>query len=277
MKHLWIVLILLLAGTAGVSPCAAQDEITQVEAVSVQTTEDAVQVLIQTNRPPVYRDFTLTNGTVPMKVALDLKDALMVTDTEHLPVHSGPVKQVRISQWYQAPPRVRVMIDLNAPADYTVEAVPDGIRVRIPIAGTPAVTAPQIAALPQPADTLQPVVSSPAQTPVASDVQNPPGARAEVPVRQEAAPAPLPVSSEQPLRAMLNYVDTPLPTVLRVFAELYNLNIVLAKDVLDDPVTVKLNEVELEPALNAILTANGYSFYRHSNIIIVKDAVQLRF
>jgi type IV pilus assembly protein PilQ len=244
---------------------AAQGELTQVEAVTVKTESDAVQVHIQTSSPPVYQAFDFENGSAPLKLALDLKNALMVTNTEHVAVNTDPVKQVRISQWYQAPPIVRVIIDLTKKTEYNVTAVADGIRVTIPRSETAApviaVTQPAAASTAPPAIEQTPATQTVAPDPRSTQT----GARAEA---SQMVPSPEPPG--QPVRAMLNYVDTPLPTVLRVFAELYNLNIVLSSDVAEDPVTVKLDNVDLEPALNAILTANGYNYYRQDNIIIVK-------
>ena len=68
MKRHWIGLIVLPAVLYTTHPCTAQDEVTQVENVSVETAQDAVRIFIQTNHPPVYRAFKLTDGTVPMKV-----------------------------------------------------------------------------------------------------------------------------------------------------------------------------------------------------------------
>ena len=61
-----------------------------------------------------------------------------------------------------------------------------------------------------------------------------------------------------------------LVSVLNLIADQYNLNLVISNDVQGD-ISVKLNEVNIYTALNAILHPNGYNYYFDDNIIIIKS------
>ncbi len=62
--------------------------------------------------------------------------------------------------------------------------------------------------------------------------------------------------------------DAPLAAVLSVIAEQHGLNLVSGGEV-DGRVTVTLNDVALDDALNALLTVNGYSWHRNRNILVI--------
>lgn len=70
-------------------------------------------------------------------------------------------------------------------------------------------------------------------------------------------------------RISLDLNDMPLPKVLQMIATQGNLNIVLPEDVAGS-ISVRLDKVELRTALDAILTANGYSYTLRDNVIIVR-------
>ena len=61
-----------------------------------------------------------------------------------------------------------------------------------------------------------------------------------------------------------------LPMVLQMIAKEYDLNIVLSKDITGD-ISLRLDQVDLQDALEAILYPNNYNFYIKNNVIIVKD------
>jgi type IV pilus secretin PilQ/predicted competence protein len=61
----------------------------------------------------------------------------------------------------------------------------------------------------------------------------------------------------------------PIARVLSMIATQYKLNLVLSDQVKGD-ISIKLDSVDLKTALNAILTANGYSFFMKDNVFVVK-------
>lgn len=62
--------------------------------------------------------------------------------------------------------------------------------------------------------------------------------------------------------------DAPLSVVLSLIAEQHGLNLVAGGEV-EGRVTVTLNDVALDEALDALLTVNGYSWHRNKNILVV--------
>ncbi len=62
--------------------------------------------------------------------------------------------------------------------------------------------------------------------------------------------------------------DAPLSVVLSLIAEQHGLNLVAGGEV-EGRVTVTLNDVVLDEALDALLTVNGYSWHRNKNILVV--------
>lgn len=67
----------------------------------------------------------------------------------------------------------------------------------------------------------------------------------------------------------LDLESVSLPMVLNMIAKQYNLNVVLSGDV-DGKVTVRLQDVDLQTALETILFPNGYNYYLKDNVIVVK-------
>lgn len=66
----------------------------------------------------------------------------------------------------------------------------------------------------------------------------------------------------------LDYKDTDLNSVLRSIAWTYGLNLVTSPDV-KGKVTISLQDVTIEEALDAILTINGLAYTRRKNIIFI--------
>jgi type IV pilus assembly protein PilQ len=66
----------------------------------------------------------------------------------------------------------------------------------------------------------------------------------------------------------LDYTNVNLHDVLRAFANSYNLNIVLTKDIAGK-VSAQLKDQSVDDALDAILAVNNYGFVRKGNIIYV--------
>ena len=71
-------------------------------------------------------------------------------------------------------------------------------------------------------------------------------------------------------KVTLNYRQTPLIDVLKNISRAYNLNIVLS-DKIVGTVTVNLNNVPLDDALEVILKVNGYTYMKSGEILEVLD------
>lgn len=71
-------------------------------------------------------------------------------------------------------------------------------------------------------------------------------------------------------RLTLSIESEPIAKVLNLIAVQNHLNLVLSDNVRGD-VSVRLENVDLRTALEAILTANGYAYFLRDNVIVVKD------
>tara|TARA_Y100001934_G_C12376991_1_gene789795 strand:- start:2762 stop:4450 length:1689 start_codon:yes stop_codon:yes gene_type:complete len=72
-----------------------------------------------------------------------------------------------------------------------------------------------------------------------------------------------------PSRISLNFQDAKLVNVVRMLVSQDNLNLIMGEDV-SGRVTVSLDDVSLETALDAILHVNNYEWFIQENIIIVQ-------
>lgn len=78
--------------------------------------------------------------------------------------------------------------------------------------------------------------------------------------------------TEPPRTVSLELEEVPLVTVLNTIAAQHGLNLVVASEVTGD-VTMRLNDVPVETALDALLLANGYAYYYRDDVIIVKTEI----
>lgn len=67
----------------------------------------------------------------------------------------------------------------------------------------------------------------------------------------------------------IEFTSTPIESILEVIAQQYQLNIVIGSAVSGD-ITVRLYEVDLFTALDAILLPNGFTYYQKKDVIVVK-------
>ncbi|MDD4907769.1 MAG: secretin N-terminal domain-containing protein [Candidatus Omnitrophica bacterium] len=72
-------------------------------------------------------------------------------------------------------------------------------------------------------------------------------------------------------RLSLDYKDADLNSVLKSLAYTYNLNLVSTKDI-KGSITLTLNNVTVNEALEAILTVSGYAYHRKGNLIYIYPA-----
>lgn len=67
----------------------------------------------------------------------------------------------------------------------------------------------------------------------------------------------------------LQFEDVPISIVLNMMAQQYNLNLVQSGRI-EGNISIKLDSVSLEDALQVILASNGYNYYTAGDIIVVK-------
>ena len=202
------------------------------------------------------------------------------------PVGQGTVQNVRIAPSPKGPLVTRIALELQSRAAYHVEPTDDGAALTVLVEDAPVASKPGqgrlLAAAPQPA-----VVSTPAVVPVAMKpmlAQAPPSAPTPgtmgpvaapvvaqipaTPITPTAAPAQAPGVAQAPAAAprytgnpvSLDFQGADLRAVLRTFAEISGLNIVIDPTIQGN-VDVALRDVPWDQALDIILRANklGYS------------------
>lgn len=105
---------------------------------------ERTRIVIDLDHAVSYQDHLLKEDTVlhkPPRLYIDLTEAKLSPHiTEAIPIESGLLKRVRAGQY--APDTVRVVLDLESVAEYTVFPLTDPFRVVIDVLGTTHV-APQ--------------------------------------------------------------------------------------------------------------------------------------
>lgn len=250
--------------------------------IRVATSIQSVRALPDGSGIALKGDGTLVPSTIqeakdlPHRVLLDFPDvsAKVPAITE---VNAGDIQRVRVAQNSRSPLVTRVVIDLAKQLAFHVEEAGDELRVLFnSVAGNAAPTAAAPVAPPTPdiipVPAAPPAVSEPtpagavaalaarnaAQQPAAT--QQPTAA----PPASDPAQAPSPVNQGQtrfqgpPIS--MDFQGADLRAVLRTFAEISGLNIVIDPSI-QGTVDVSLRDVPWDQALDIILKANklGYS------------------
>ena len=188
----------------------------------------------------------------PKQLVLDMANV-----TSSLPnvttIKQGPVEKVRIGLNAKAPLLTRITIDLNREAPYRLETSPDGQDLTV-VFDAPAVD-PMDALKVKEAPQQSPEAPAPAaQKPTAAAAPQAPAAT-DTPVGQTNTPVKF---TGHPIS--LDFQGADLRAVLRTFAEISGLNIVIDPSI-QGQVDVALRDVPWDQALDIILRANklGYS------------------
>lgn len=67
----------------------------------------------------------------PLRLVIDLPDAMLNTPRKRIPFRSEQIKGVRMDQYQTDPAVARVVVDLNGPVKYTWDAMGNRLRIRI--------------------------------------------------------------------------------------------------------------------------------------------------
>ena len=228
-----------------------------------------------------YQDFFLGN---PDRLVIDFKDVLRNASIRTLDVNKGPVRKVRLAQFSAASPRVaRMVLDLSSRAPYRIVEGADGVKIlfgegEVPKAAPLAALKPEAdaaAAMPAPKAALPvQILPGPAPMPLLPDPQAAP----PTPERPaEFQPVTLNPGEKQftghPIS--LDFKDGDLQDIFRLFADISGLNIVVNPGV-SGKVTLKLNEVPWDQALDLILKANGLGYTLEGNVIRIAPLAALQ-
>ena len=223
-----------------------------------------------------YQDFFLGN---PDRLVVDFVDVVSRAALRNMEVNEAPVRKVRLAQFSAASPKVaRLVLDLSARKPYRIVEGSDGVKIVFGEGETPHPAA--LAALrtdgdaaeaaPGPAAEAAPgpqVLPAPAPALLPAPVPEPqePGA----PVTPDGLSARNPTTGEKVYTGhpiSLDFKDGDLQDIFRLFADISGLNIVVNPGV-SSKVTLKLNEVPWDQALDLILKANGLGYTLEGNVI----------
>jgi type IV pilus assembly protein PilQ len=228
---------------------------TVVTGVQASAGTEGVKVVITADGTMVPKDFMVAGN----RLVLDIPDTRSQVKPSVIPVRKGGLDKVRVGQHMDPEQKVRVVLDLTRDMQYTI--TPEGNTLRIAL--TEATTA-QAEKKEAPAAAPKKAVTPPLKkTPAAAP--------------KKEAPAPPATADEERLagggrytgrKISLDLQDADLVNVMRLFAEVANLNVILAPDV-KGRVTVRLMNIPWDQAMDIILRMNGLGYVREDNILRV--------
>jgi len=260
---------------AAEAPSQEKGTATVVTSVKAKAGKDGVNVVITGNGTMQPNTFMLEGK----RLVIDIPGAISKVRPSVIPVRKGGLDKVRVGQHKDRDEKkVRVVLDLTKTMEYTV--TPSGNTV--------------IVAMNAAASTPGAVVEVPVQEKAAGAPETTAVAEKEVPAPpvQPAAPpkeaaeeaAIRPLTQEEALvvgankytgkKISLDLQDADLITVMRLFAEVANLNIILAPDV-KGKVTVRMVKIPWDQAMDIILRMNGLGYVLEENILRIASTADL--
>lgn len=231
----------------------------RVTAIVPKQVDDNTEVLVRVHGSVTHRTERLDN---PPRLVLDLVGVSPAFEVGTLRLRDPWIRQIRSSHFSPGPPSVvRVVFDLVGPVDYRVESVVEGVVVvfaRGGASGLPAEGASGERRVASPPSAQRP---APSVVPASGVllVQAPSSPQAQAP------PTARPVQSRL---ISMDFKDADINNLLRILAEFSGINIVSGEDV-KGKVTVRLNNVPWDQALEAVVKAGKFAYVREGNVIRV--------
>lgn len=245
---------------------------TVVTSVRASAGKAGVKVVITADGAMSPKAFMVSGN----KLVVDIPGTKSRVRPSVIPVRKGGLDKVRIGQHAAPDQKVRVVMDLTKTMQYTV--TPDENTVLIALSeSSPAVTREQ-----------QPQERAAAQeqekgAPVEKEVAAPQPPQHAV----ETAAAVPPVKEQQTEAAVatgtgkftgrkisLDLQDADLVNVMRLFAEVANLNVIVSPDV-RGKVTVRMVNIPWDQAMDIILKMNGLGYALEDNILRIASVSAL--
>jgi type IV pilus secretin PilQ/predicted competence protein len=271
------------------APVAARGPASRITRLVESGEGDSLAFDVQADGQLEYQDFFLSN---PDRLVVDFRNVTSRAPVRLIEVNRGPVRKVRLAQFSTASPRVaRLVVDLANRTPYRIVEAGEGVRIVFGEGDVPA-PAPLAALRTEPEEVpaeVAPVrpVPAAARATMNESVQfqslpaMPTGALQEAP----AAPTTPSVSTNaNPLGTARQYTGHPisldfkdgdLQDIFRLFADISGLNVVVNPGV-SGKVTLKLNEVPWDQALDLILKANGLGYTLEDNVIRIAKLSDLQ-
>ncbi len=253
--------------------------VTSVKAVAGK---DGVKIVINGNGTMVPNTF-MVDGK---KLVIDIPGARSKVRPSVIPVRKGGIDKVRVGQHGAPEQKVRIVLDLKQPMSYT--ATPEGNQVLVAMAPAAAAVKTEVKA------TQETAAAPDAEKPAATEKEAVPAPAPGVPDASTAASASTLARAERvrgnrftdpgtPLigggkysgrKISLDLQDADLVNVLRLFADVANLNIILAPDV-KGKVTVRMVNIPWDQAMDLILKMNGLGYALDDNILRIASVSAL--
>jgi hypothetical protein len=231
------------------------------------------QVTITADDNISYERFLLTD---PMRIVLDIGDAVHALPANDFTVNRGGVLSIRTSQ-YKAPPDgiVRIIIDVNGElVNYNASA--DGNQLVLQLQTDPSGV--PFAQWSTSSETGQSVAVSGDVAPLSaagtslsgqSVSSAARGVRVSESDRQVEDGFPVEWSGSGGRRITIDVVDASIRTVMRAISDVSGINIILPEDY-DATVTARLQNVGWRDALTAILHSQGLVASMQGNVLRVR-------
>ena len=215
-----------------------------VTGLSVVPNLNRTEVFVSVDGSVSYRAFSLAE---PARIVVDLLNARhALSQEDFLDINRGGVLSVHTSQY--ADDVVRVVVDLEAMTEYTVEESSGAVRIL----------------LDNPAGDFDPW-----ESPTLSF--DPAFVATAVPFVEDV------VQAQEAARISISFFDTPIDDVLFTFSEFSDKSIVSGSDVSDIVVTADIRDQAWDDALDEILQSRGLVAVESETGIIRVNAIQNMF
>ena len=222
--------------------------------------------------------------------AFMLKDNRLVVDVPGvkskvrpavIPVRKGGLMRVRVAQH---PDKVRVVMDLTKPLAYTIASEGNVVTIAMneavapkPEAKTGEVLPQERAASQEQPSTAEKEIAPPQETAAAPVAPTPSVDSTKFAKKEIISPEEALISGGKKYtgrKISLDLQDADLINVMRLFAEVANLNIILAPDI-KGRVTVRMVNIPWDQAMDIILKMNGLGYALEDNILRIASVSAL--
>jgi type IV pilus secretin PilQ/predicted competence protein len=250
----------------------------RVTDISVAPDGDRTMVTVVADGPITYEKFLLTD---PMRVVIDLTDAVHALPTTDFAVQSGGVGALRTSQ-YKAPPQgiVRIIVDINGELLNYSSDLTEPNRLVLTLLTDPSGT-PFSAWSASSSQSIQPVASAgsvpPLTAPAGSSGYSAEGTVSGVRVSESGRTVedgfPVIWSGSGGRRITIDVVEADIRTVMRSISDVSGMNIIIP-ETYQGTVTARLRNVGWCDALTAILASQDLVATQsgHNTLRVVRRA-----
>lgn len=240
---------------------AVKGTATVITGVKAVASRKGVRIIISGNgtiRPNTF----LLDGK---RLVIDIPGATSKVRPSVIPVRKGGVIRVRVGQHGAPDQKVRVVLDLARPMSYEAKPQDKSVVIALttaPIAAKAEVKPAEEAAPPEQAAPAPSEAAPPAKKEKAAAL------KPEAEAAEAAAPPTYTTGKYTGRKISLDLQDADLVNVLRLFAEIANMNMIISPDV-RGRVTIRVVNIPWDQAMDIILRMNGLGQVREDNIIRV--------